>query len=196
MPVEIPLDRICVRTGVLCPRCQSLVDQGLYDDLDIRVMRALLELEEKLGSISVKFVKAHRYGSRVVVLVNVDRGQIPVWLGEELRKVLGEDEKVIVLPEAGSDIKRLVEGVIHPLKVVDVKKVYSLDGGVDLIVEVPEDARERLDPSTVSVLIDIVQKRLGARLYLRYVKTEGPREPGVKVSLSEMRRVLDRIDRF
>jgi hypothetical protein len=44
--MKIPLDYLCVKSGLLCNRCQSLVDSGEVDSFEVKVMQALLELEE------------------------------------------------------------------------------------------------------------------------------------------------------
>ena len=196
MPVEIPLDRICVRTGVLCPRCQSLVDRGLYDDLDIRVMRALLGIEKRLGDVRIKYVKARRLGTRLIVVVEAPDGSLPSWLGRELQMALDDPSitSVIVLPHGGG-VQKLVESAVRPYRVVDVSLYYLPDGKEYYIVKLPSSARGRVNSELLRVVEELAEKWYGAGIMIEYVDVP-EEEPVEKVSVKDLRSLLDRIDRF
>ncbi len=196
MPVEIPLDRICVRTGVLCPRCQSLVDRGLYDELDIRVMRTLLSIERRLGDARIKYVKTLRLDNRLVVLVEAPGGSLPGWLGKELQMALDDPSitRVIVVPHGGG-VQKLVEHAVKPFKVVDVSVYYSPDGKEYYIVRLSASAKGKIDRSLLRVVEKLAEKWYGKGIIVEYVET--PREEASeKISISELRSLLDKIDRF
>ncbi len=195
--MEIPLDRICVRTGVLCPRCQRLVDEGVYNELDVEVMRAFLRIEKKLGDRTLRYVKTQRLDHKLVVLVDTPDGILPSWLGKELQAALDREDvtAVIVLPHTGGDIKKLIEYAVRPYRIIDITRVYSLDGSIDYVVKLPAKARGRLDPGVLAIVLELVQKRFGGRLYIEYVDVE-EREEVEKVSTEELKKLLDRIDRL
>jgi len=69
--MKIPLDYICVRTGSLCNRCQSIVDSGQVEPFEVDVMKVLLDIEEsqvKELKDSV-YHKAYKIDDRLLVLV-------------------------------------------------------------------------------------------------------------------------------
>jgi len=73
--LRIPLDTLCVKTGVLCPRCQSIVRSGSVKEYEVDVMRELLDLEELPD---FKFLKDMEYvrsvtseGALVIILQDV-----------------------------------------------------------------------------------------------------------------------------
>ena len=197
MPVEIPLDRICVRTGLLCPSCQRKVREERYTEDDLNVMRALLSLEGKLGQLKVRFVRSYRVDHKLVVLLESTSGTLPVWLNRELQAALDDPtvNSVIVLPARGVGVKELVEAAIRPFKVVDVSKVYSPDGSVYYVVRLPSNTRGKLDAGVLKIVLELIEKRFRAGVYLEYVEEE-EEEPGVKISVKDLRSLLDRLDRF
>ncbi len=44
--MKIPLDYVCVRSGLLCNRCQSLIDSGEVFEYEVEIIKVLLDLEE------------------------------------------------------------------------------------------------------------------------------------------------------
>lgn len=194
MPVRIPLDRICVNTGVLCPRCQRIAEERGYSDLDIRVMRALLSLEKRLGATEIEFVSTRRLDGKLLVLVRA-QGEVPVWLGRELQAALDDPSvaRIIVLPIDIRDPKALIEYAIRPFRVLDIKKVYLPDGSEDLIVKLPRAALERTDPAVLETVLDVVRRRIRGEVYIEYVDV--PAGERVSIAKEDLWRVLDKIGR-
>ncbi len=195
MPVEIPLDKICVRTGVLCPRCQSLVDRGLYNDLDIRVMRALLEVERKYRDTRIRFVKAYRIDDIVYVLVESSPG-VPASLGADIRKHLDVEgvERVLVV-EYRADKRRLIEEIIAPYRVIGIQEAFLPDGGEVVIVKVPVEARRLLESIKGRYILRLAEKLLGKQVYIEYVESsEAPLKPEwLGLKKPDVRGLLDRL---
>ena len=194
MPVKIPLDRICVNTGVLCPTCQRIAEERGYTDLDIRVMRALLSLEKRLGGSEIEFVATKRLDGKLLVLVRA-RGEVPVWLGRELQAALDDPgvARIIVLPIDIRDPKALIEYAIRPFRVLDIKRVYLPDGSEDLIVKIPKAALERTDPAVLETVLDIIRGRLRGEIYIEYVDV--PAGERVSIAREDLWRALDKIGR-
>ena len=196
MPVEIPLDKICVRTGVLCPRCQRLVDEGVYSDLDVRVMAALVGLERRLEGYRIRYVKSEVVGRKLIVMIESPGGIVPAWLGRAIQEALDDPSitGVVVIPYGGT-LQKLVEYAVRPFRVVDTSIYYSLDGSEYLIVKLPERARGKLDPGLVDVVSRIAREKYGVRLMFEYVSV--PEEEGAeKISVERLKSILDSIDRF
>ncbi len=197
MPVDIPLDKICVRSGILCPRCQSLVDRGVYDSVDVSVMRALLDVEDRLGGVSVRFVKSRVVDGVLVVVVETRGGSVPVWLGEEIRKRVDLDGvRDVLVVEGGRDPLALLERLISPFKVLAVNKSYLPDGSVAVVLKLPAGARRLLAEkgAAVRVVLDMLREKYSGEIYIEY---EEQGETGsVKLSKPDLKKLLGGLDRY
>ncbi|MCY0868878.1 MAG: hypothetical protein OWQ48_06620 [Desulfurococcus sp.] len=68
--MKYPLDRICVKSGVLCPSCQRKVEEGVVREDEIPVMRVLMDLEEKLKFLRKgSYSKTYRLRDRLIVMI-------------------------------------------------------------------------------------------------------------------------------
>ena len=195
MPVEIPLDRICVKTGVLCPRCQSLVDRGLYNDLDISVMKAMIDVERKYRDTFLRFVKAYRIDDIVYVLVESKPG-VPASLGADIRKRLGIDgvERVLIV-EYRADKRRLIEEIIAPYRVLGMQEAFLPDGGEVVIVKVPVEAKKMLQSVKGRYILKLAEKLLGKQVYIEYVEaTTTPLKPEwLGIKKPDVKGLLDKL---
>jgi len=52
--LRIPLDTICVKTGILCPSCQRKVDEGEVQEFEVEILRNLLELENEIKEANAR----------------------------------------------------------------------------------------------------------------------------------------------
>jgi len=197
VPVEIPLDKICVRSGILCPRCQSLIDRGVYDSVDVSVMRALLDVEDRLGGVSVRFVKSRVVDGVLVVVVETRGGSVPVWLGEEIRKRVDLDGvRDVLVVEGGRDPLALLERLISPFKVLAVNKSYLPDGSVAVVLRLPAGARRLLAEkgAAARVVLDMLREKYSGEIYIEY---EEQGETGsVKLSKPDLKKLLGGLDRY
>ncbi len=197
MPVDIPLDKICVRSGILCPRCQSLVDRGVYDHVDVSVMRALLDVEDRLGDVSVRFVKSRVIDGVLVVVVETRGGSVPVWLGEEIRKRVGLDSvRDVLIVEGGRDPLALLERLISPFKVLAVNKSYLPDGSVAVVLKLPAGARRLLAEkgAAARVVLDMLREKYSGEVYIEYEEQE--ERGSVKLSKPDLKKLLGGLDRY
>src|SRR2546422_11679586 len=69
--VKTILDNFCVKSGILCSRCEEKLRKGQVTDLDVRVIRTLTELEKENPPLQdVTFHKAVEAGDIMAVLVD------------------------------------------------------------------------------------------------------------------------------
>ncbi|MEB3845153.1 MAG: hypothetical protein LRS48_05700 [Desulfurococcales archaeon] len=181
----------------MCPRCQSLVDRGVYDSVDVSVMRALLDVEDRLGGVSVRFVKSRVVDGVLVVVVETRGGSVPVWLGEEIRKRVDLDGvRDVLVVEGGRDPLALLERLISPFKVLAVNKSYLPDGSVAVVLKLPAGARRLLAEkgAAVRVVLDMLREKYSGEIYIEY---EEQGETGsVKLSKPDLKKLLGGLDRY
>jgi len=156
--VKIPLDYICVRTGVLCPRCRRLVESGAVSEFEINVMKNLIELEENDPEFrqflnDFTYIKAYKYGDALLILGEFVSKQDQRIL-QRLAKALGEklDMKVRIVSVASKkDIKSLVSQLIFPARVLGVNIIWLPDGSHQYIIRIPRTDLRYMPLSTDSI---------------------------------------------
>lgn len=170
MPVSIPLDKICVRNGIFCPKCQSLLDQGKYTNVDVAVMKALLDLERKYREFNIRFVKSYQIDDLLYVLVEARPG-VPASLGKDIRLRLPEDlgiERVMVV-EYRKDPRTMIEQLFHPHPIISLEEAFLPDGSNVAIIKLPRDAEGFMKTFKGRILLRLTQKLLGKPVYIEYV---------------------------
>ena len=68
--MDLPLCSFDLKTGIFCPRCSEKLRRGLYSDLDVKVMKKLLELEKSFSKLQkAGYVKTIDGGDTVFVVL-------------------------------------------------------------------------------------------------------------------------------
>jgi len=129
--VKIPLDTICVRSGVLCPNCRRKVESGLYEPFEVDLMRILLEMEDQ-GETWLKnseYVKAYMFDGFLVILIRIRNayGFSLNRFAREIGKRIGA-RFVKIIDYRGKDLRYLAQQLLSPAKVHGVNIVYMPDG--------------------------------------------------------------------
>lgn len=143
--MKIPLDVICVRSGVLCPRCRRIIESGGYSEIEIDVMKYLLELENDNNFKFLKntsYVRSYRVNSTLIVILDmfepIPRPNI-IRLAKVLEEKLGLRTRIV---QKTSDPKQFIQQLISPARIQGIDSVWTPDGSVQHIVRIPRsDAR-------------------------------------------------------
>lgn len=171
--ITIPLDKICVKSGVLCPRCETLVSSGKYNDLDVKVMKALVEVEGRYKGVDMRYVKSYQVDDVVYVLAE-SASKLPTSLGADIRRALGSEEisRVVVL-EHKKDRQQLLSDLIAPYQLLGLQEVYLPDGSQVSVMRVPVEAKPYLESVKGRYLLKLAEKLLGREVYVEYVENQG-----------------------
>ncbi len=134
--LKYPLDRICVKSGILCPNCQRKVNMGIVGEYEIPVMKAMMELEEEMKELRKgEYIKAYDLGDQVIILVKgidnpVERDRI----GRRLSSRLHRRVKIV---NYTPDKKQVVEQIISPATLLGLNTLWLPDGTEQVIVRIP-----------------------------------------------------------
>jgi hypothetical protein len=152
--MKIPLDYICVRTGSLCNRCQSIVDSGQVEPFEVDVMKVLLDIEEsqvKELKDSV-YHKAYKIDDRLLVLVVSSGPRMTQQLWIKVAKMLQERLNIKVrIIEKTPNVKDSAIRLLFPAKILGVNTVWLPDGSVQYIVKLPKNERRYLPASPLDL---------------------------------------------
>jgi len=157
--VRTVLCSFCLKSGILCQRCQAKLKAGEVSELDLKIARLLLSLEEKYPSLqNVYFHGAVDVGKTLAVIVGP--GDVPRLLGfgGKIIKALGEEVgKSIRILEYGVDDRKFLEDLFAPLSIVTINTIWLPDGTTETRV-ILKKRRGMQPPFDVKALKDIARK--------------------------------------
>ncbi len=169
--MQIPLDRVCVKSGILCDKCKAKVDSGLYKQWEVDVMRALLELEPSYKELrAASYVKSVIIDNVLYVMLDkvtyVSRGLAKA-LEDKLKNLNIKGVRVI---SYGGDPRQLLSNLLSSANVMSVGTYYAPDGSAYYVVKVPASERGRV--SEVEQAAKAIFKSLTSYdLFIEYDKT-------------------------
>ena len=158
--LRLPLDHVCVKTGILCPRCERLVSSGVVEEFEIEVMRSLIDLEEnqdlKKYMQNLSYVKAYRFRDSIVILIQ-RTGDVPYDIYQRISRHLSEslNAKVRVINGSSRDLKSIASQLLFPARILGINIVWLPDGTSFHILRVP-----KRDLRYLSLPLDAAEKIL------------------------------------
>lgn len=128
--VKTILDAFCVKSGILCRRCEEKVEKGQVSQLDLKVIQRMVELEK--DNPVLQDVTYHRsVEADGVMAVLVDKKDMPKLLGGGAKIVrdLGETfGKRIKLISYGGDDREFLEDLFSPMSILTINTIWIPDG--------------------------------------------------------------------
>jgi len=161
--VRTPVCYFCAKTGVLCATCQDRLDRGEISDIDIEVSKWFIELENSIPQLKDCTVhKAVLGDGLLVILVSCSRGGSSKVLWNRVSKVLSERKKGVNVRvvEKTSSIKKLVEQIVAPVRVIGANTIWLPDGSWESTLKIPRSEVKRL-PAEPRVIEQIVKEISG-----------------------------------
>lgn len=169
--MRIPLDHICVRSGVLCPRCQGLVDSRVVESYEVDVMRVLLDLEDKPEFKFLKDAVYHKTLKLADLLVitiqlpdSLTNQRLINKLDKQLSEVLGI--KVRVIDKSVNNIRSIAFQLVTPARISGINTLWLPDGSVQYIVRIPKSDSRYL-PASKEVIEEVLSTLVGNSVRIR-----------------------------
>jgi transcription antitermination factor NusA-like protein len=166
--VKIPFCEFCVKTRVLCQKCQSLIDSGRYSWLDVEVSEALLKVGRKISLAGVEYVKSYEVDDFIIILMRntkkIPRGAF-MQLEKELSSVLGKTVRVV---EHGN-INEVIAQLVSPAKLLTISTSWLPDGTTETVVKIPSRELRRL-PIKPEKLQAVISQISGTNVKVELVK--------------------------
>ncbi|MEM0174280.1 MAG: transcription elongation factor NusA [Sulfolobaceae archaeon] len=157
--MKIPLDYVCVRSGLLCNRCESLVNSGQVEQFEVDLLKTFLELEEKEFKELRDSVyhKAYKVDNLLIIIVSSGPSMTQYkWI--KIARILQEKYNVKVrILERTSNIKDTATQLLTPARVLGVNTVWLPDGTVQYVVRISKNER-RLLPADSNILESALSK--------------------------------------
>lgn len=157
--VKTQLCNFCLKSGILCSKCQKKVKSGQISDTYLEVARLLLSLEEKYPSLqNIYFHKAVEADGVLALIVG--RGDVARFLGYggKIIRAIGEKTgKTIRILEHGVDERKFLEDLFAPLPLLTINTIWLPDGTTETRVILRKRGR-RPPPINVKAVKQIAEK--------------------------------------
>ena len=157
--MKTELCSFCLKSGILCQKCSAKVKAGEITELDLRIARLLLSLEEKHPSLqNVCFYNAVSVGHTLTIIVG--HGDVPRLLGYggKIIKALSEETgKSVRILEHGVDDRKFLEDLFMPLSILTINTIWLPDGTTETRVILKRKRGNQL-PFDLKALKEIARK--------------------------------------
>jgi transcription antitermination factor NusA-like protein len=167
--VKTVLCSFCLKSGILCQKCSEKVKSGEVTELDLKIARLLLSLEETYPSLqNVSFYKAVDVGKTLAILVG--KGDVPRLLsygGKIIRALSEKTGKAIRVLEYGVNDRKFLEDLFAPLSIVTINTIWLPDGTTETRVILKRKGG-RQPPFDVKALVDIAHKLRDMKLRVEF----------------------------
>jgi len=171
MPKMANICDFCLKSGILCPKCQTKLKSGKVTDIDLKVGRLLLSLEKTYPTLQdIRFHKAVEANDVLAVIVG--RGDVARLLsyGGKIIRELGEKiGKTIRVLEHGVDNRKFLEDLFAPVSIVTINTIWIPDGTTETRV-ILKRRRKKLFLIKMGALKEIAKKVRGITLRVEFTR--------------------------
>ena len=127
--MKVPICTFDAKTGVLCPKCESRLKNGELSDVDVECSIKLIKLSHKNQDID----KLNLIGSQKIdedyVLILKDSNVSHINSNDKLLSSVEEEFKGRVwFVEANSSIRRFLENLFFPIRLLKTNMIWLPDG--------------------------------------------------------------------
>jgi transcription antitermination factor NusA-like protein len=170
--VKTILDEFCVKSGILCVKCEEKLRKGQVSPLDFKVIKVLIELEKDYPVLKkVFFHKSIEASDTLAILVNKNDMIQILSQGGKIIKALAEKigKKRIKLLSYGSGEREFLEELLSPFSILTVNTVWLPDGSTETKVILPGRKPKRL-PIDFEEVKEIAKEVKGMSLRIEFEK--------------------------
>jgi transcription antitermination factor NusA-like protein len=168
MPKMMNVCQFCLKSGILCPKCQGKLRRGEISKTDLEIGQLLISLEGTYPPLQeVAFHKAVET-DHVLALI-VGKGDVARLLshGGKIVKTIGEKTgKTVRVLEYGVDERKFLEDLFAPLSIITINTIWLPDGSQETRVIVRK--RGRRPPLRVEALKQLAQMVRGIALRVEF----------------------------
>jgi transcription antitermination factor NusA-like protein len=127
--LRTPICNFDAMNGILCPQCESKLDQGILTKADIEASIKLVKLSQKIPQIEKFTLYSCRRSNGDYVLYLGSQDIMIIRQSRDLYRIIqGEFTGKIWLVHHESDDKKFIEDVFFPIKILAINQVWALGG--------------------------------------------------------------------
>lgn len=168
MPKMVNVCHFCLKSGILCSKCQAKLRQGEISQTDLDIGRLLLSLEDSYPPLQeISFHKAVETDGVLALIVG--KGDVARLLssgGKVLRTIGDKTGKNVKVLEAGVDERKFLEDLFAPLNIITINTIWLPDGSQETRVILRRRGRRPL--YDVDAIKKIAQNVRGITIRVEY----------------------------
>jgi transcription antitermination factor NusA-like protein len=168
MPKMVNVCHFCLKSGILCSKCQAKLKQGEISETDLEIGRLLLSLESSYQPLQeINFHKAVETDGVLALIVG--KGDVARFLstGGKILRTIGEKTgKSVKLLEAGTDDRKFLEDLFAPLNIITINTIWLPDGTQE--TRVIFRRRGRRSPFNMEAIKQLAEKVRGITLRVEF----------------------------
>ena len=157
--MKTELCSFCLKSGMLCQKCSAKVKAGEITEVDLKIARLLLSMEDKYPSLqNVTFYKAVDVEKTLAIIVG--HGDVPKLLGYsgKIIKTIGDETgRNVKVLEYGVDDRKFLEDLFIPFSILTINTIWLPDGTTETRVILKRKRGTQL-PYDLKALKEIASK--------------------------------------
>jgi len=136
--LKTPICFFCAKSGVLCPRCQEKLDKGEVTEADVEVSKWFIDYEAKNPQLRDYVIHRTVKVPKMMIIMVSGGGVANRTLLTKLSRQLSDEKRTNVrIVEKTSSIKRLLEQIVTPARVMGANTVWLPDGSWESTIRMP-----------------------------------------------------------
>jgi transcription antitermination factor NusA-like protein len=164
----MPLCSFCIKSGILCQKCQQKLESGEIGATDIQIAKLLMGLEEKYPALQkIQFYNAYEVDGVLAIVVR--RGDLAVFRennGKLVREIAQHTGKRVRIMEKQGDERTFLEDLFDPAVITTINKIWLPDGTTETRVILA--SRPRRLPVKSRILKKMAKQIRGITLRIAY----------------------------
>jgi transcription antitermination factor NusA-like protein len=169
MPKMENICHFCLKSGILCPKCQAKLKLGEITKTDLEIGRLLLSMESEYPLLQELYFHKVVESDRVLALI-VGRGDVARLLsygGKIVRAISEKTGKTVRVLENGVGERKFLEDLLAPLSIITINTIWLPDGSEETRVILRRRGRRPL-PVNIEGLKQIAQQIRGMTLRVEF----------------------------
>jgi transcription antitermination factor NusA-like protein len=168
--VQTQLCEFCLRSGMLCSKCQEKVRSGEVNDLYMGVAQFLLDIESQYPSLQkARLNKVAEAGGYLVLVVGRgDRARFIDSTGKLTRDLGDKFGKRVLVIEEGVNDRGFLEDLFANQHIVTINIIWLPDGSTETRVVLRSRGSRRLSKKRIRALTNIAKKVRNMDLRVEY----------------------------
>ena len=168
MPKMVNVCHFCLKSGILCSKCQAKLKKGEISQTDLEIGQLLLSLESSYPPLQeINFHRAVETDGILALIVG--KGDVTRLLsggGKVLRSIGEKTGKNVRVLEAGVDDRKFLEDLFAPVNILTINTIWLPDGSQETRVILRR--RGRRPPFDIEAIKDIAQKVRGMTIRVEF----------------------------
>jgi hypothetical protein len=168
--VRTQLCEFCLRSGMLCSKCQEKIRSGAVDDLYMRVAQFLLDLENQYTSLQkAQLDRVLQVGGFLVLVVGRgDRRKFMDQGGKLTREIREKFKRRALIIEDGVSDRGFLEDLFSNQHIVTINIIWLPDGTTETRVVLQGRGAKRLSKKRMRALTNVAKRVRDMDLRVEY----------------------------